>query len=58
MMHRSIHHRAAPKATRRAERRGSAAAPSGAESPLRAASLPDIDWRRYVRSRLEDFAKR
>jgi hypothetical protein len=57
MMHRSIHHRAAT-AARREERREPAAASAGAGSPLRAASLPDIDWRRYVRCRLEDFAKR
>jgi hypothetical protein len=57
MMQRTIHHRVAPT-PRRMERRDDAAAPAGAGSPLRAASLPDIDWRRYVRCRLEDFAKR
>jgi hypothetical protein len=57
MMQRTIHHRVAPPAPRREERR-EADAPSDAGSPLRAASLPDIDWRRYVRCRLEDFAKR
>jgi hypothetical protein len=57
MMHRTIHHRVSPEAPRRVERR-SDAAPVGSSSPLRAASLPDIDWRLYVRCRLEDFAKR
>jgi len=52
-----IHHRAAPRGSRRGEQRAGAA-PAGGSSPLRAASLPDIDWRRYVRCRLEDFAKR
>jgi hypothetical protein len=55
MIHRTIHHRA--PAARRGERRDASAA-AGTGSPLRAASLPDIDWRRYVRCRLEDFAKR